>query len=65
MKTPNHQASSLKHGIAVATVVVLSIPGALTVLSPLAMTWASTGGHAPAPAHSVAAAQASKALRAG
>ena len=65
MKTPIHQARGLKHGIAIATVVVLSIPGALTVLAPFAMPWASTGAHAPAPPHSLAAAQASRALHAG
>ncbi len=45
MNNRNHPAAALKHGIGVAAVVVLSIPGALTALSPIVMTWAPTSAH--------------------
>ncbi|MBU6261195.1 MAG: hypothetical protein KGO01_22485 [Burkholderiales bacterium] len=65
MHTPTSPEPSLKHGIAVAALVLLSIPGVATVLSPIAMTLASAVAHAAAPTHAVAAASASNGSRAG
>lgn len=65
MKTLGRPATGLKHGIAVAAIVILSIPGVLTALSPIAMSLASAGAHGAALSHAAAAAHSWNGPRAG
>ncbi len=65
MNTRNSPAASWKHGIGVTAVVFLSIPGALTALSPIAMTWAPTGSQFAAAPHVLASARPAPAIHAG
>ncbi len=65
MNTPTSPVASLKHGIAVAAVVLLSIPGVLTAIAPIAMTLASTGAQGTATSHAVAGGSAFNGLRGG
>lgn len=65
MKTRKSPAANLKHGFGVAAIVVLSIPGVLTALSPIAMPFASTGANALGSSHIVPAARPVSSPRAG
>ena len=46
MNTRTSSGASLKHSLEVATIVLFSIPGVLTALSPIAMPFVSTGARA-------------------
>ena len=43
MQTPTASTSGPRHAIGLAAIIVLSIPGWLTALSPIGMAWAATG----------------------
>ena len=65
MNTRNSRAASWKHGIGVTAVVFLSIPGALTALSPIALAWGPAGSQVAAASHVLAGARPATGLRAG
>ncbi|WP_018912731.1 hypothetical protein [Thiomonas sp. FB-6] len=65
MNTLGNPATALKQGIAVAAVVILSIPGVLTALSPIAMSLASAGAPGAALSHVAGAARSWNGPRAG
>ncbi len=54
MQTPTASTSGPRHAIGLAAIIVLSIPGWLTALSPIGMAWAATGSHPAVPQHMVA-----------
>ena len=45
MQTPIASTSRSRDAIGLAAIIVLSIPGWLTALSPIGMAWAATGSH--------------------
>ncbi len=46
MNNPSNASSGLRHVIGVATIAVLSIPGVLTTLSPIALAFVPGQAHA-------------------
>ena len=64
MNSRTPRAASLKHALGVAAIVVLSIPGVLTALSPLAIAWASGGGQSRAQQHPAAGVELAQGRRA-
>ncbi len=43
MQTPTASTPGPRHAIGLAAIIVLSIPGWLTALSPIGMAWAAAG----------------------
>ena len=64
MNTCHGSTSSLKRAIGVALLVVLSVPGVLTALSPIGMAFGATHGQGATQQRVVASVQAVPGVRA-